>query len=174
MRSVYIGRSNQLWFEVERDAVNIRLRAEYHSEGFPKSLLFPIDQVTTVCGMRLIGTHTDFKVIHLTPPSQESTHGQAEHQSPQEAIPREVQDEYRGLLAKELSEAIAKGLTPKKCKECCGNGLDHPCSAKSRNTDDDTCPHCKGTGIEPAPSPQQEQAARDSRPANHSDIDYGH
>lgn len=31
------------------------------------------------------------------------------------------------------------------CKECSGTGLDHPCSAKARNTDDDTCPKCKGT-----------------------------
>lgn len=96
--------------------------------------------------------------------------------------------EYRGLLAKDLSEAVAKGLTPTKCKECSGTGLDHPCSAKSRNTDDDSCPRCKGSGIEP---PQQEQVidvtscfsrtsqktsapSNSGRPANLSDIDYGH
>lgn len=80
--------------------------------------------------------------------------------------------EYHGLLAKDLSEAVAKGLTPTKCKGCSGTGL-HPCSAKSRNTDDDTCPRCKGTGIEPS---KAELKARkiDSRPANLSDIDYGH
>lgn len=71
--------------------------------------------------------------------------------------------EYRGLLAKDLSQAVSQGLTPEKCKECCGNGLDHPCSSKSRNTDDDTCPRCKGTGIEPAPSPEQEQATSNFR-----------
>lgn len=37
-----------------------------------------------------------------------------------------------------------------KCRECGGNGLDHPASYKYRNTDDDTCPRCGGTGLEPA------------------------
>jgi hypothetical protein len=35
-----------------------------------------------------------------------------------------------------------------KCGECLGSGLDHPCSAKSRNTDDDSCPVCGGKSVE--------------------------
>jgi len=35
------------------------------------------------------------------------------------------------------------------CRECHGSGLDHPCSYKSRNTDDNACPRCGGTGLEP-------------------------
>ena len=41
-------------------------------------------------------------------------------------------------------------LPPGVCKECAGSGQDHPASAKYRNTDDDTCPRCKGTGKEPS------------------------
>lgn len=34
-----------------------------------------------------------------------------------------------------------------KCKNCDGFGQVHPCSYQARNTDDDTCQVCKGTGV---------------------------
>jgi len=49
----------------------------------------------------------------------------------------------------------------KQCRECRGTGIDHPASAKSRNTDDDSCPVCGGSGTVGLFTLEDAQAAAD-------------
>lgn len=98
---------------------------------------------------------------------KETTDGQSQHQGTKSTVQGYYQGEQAILSPVTSKLCPADFVFPPKgqrvCTECGGTSLDHPCSAKSRNTDDDTCPRCKGSKLEPT-----QVEPNDTNPIEHS------